>query len=36
LPRGVGGRVSGVEGVSVSDVKDLRLNVLKRGKVARA
>ena len=36
LPRGVGGRVSGVEGVSVSDVKDLGLDVLERGKVARA
>jgi hypothetical protein len=36
LPRGVGGGVSGVEGVSVSDVEDLGLNILKRGKVARA
>jgi hypothetical protein len=36
LPRGVGGRVSRVEGVSVSDVEDLRLNILKCGKVAGA
>ena len=36
LPRGVGGRVSRVKGVLVSNVKDLRLNVLKRSKVARA
>jgi hypothetical protein len=36
LPRGVGCGVSGVEGVSVSDIEDLRLDVLKRGKIARA
>jgi hypothetical protein len=36
LPRGVGGGVDGVEGVLVSDVENLRLDVLERGKVARA
>ena len=35
LPRGVGSRVSRVKGVLVSDIKDLRLNVLKRSKVTR-
>jgi hypothetical protein len=35
LPRGVGGGVSGIEGVSVSDVEDLGFDVLERGKVAR-
>ena len=36
LPRGIGGGVSRVEGVSVSDVEDLGLDVLERSKVARA
>jgi hypothetical protein len=36
LPRGVAGGVDGVEGVLVSDVEDLRLDVPERGKVARA
>jgi hypothetical protein len=34
LPRSVGGGVSGIEGVLVSDVKDLGFDVLERGKVA--
>lgn len=36
LPRGIGGGVSQVEGVLVSDVEDLGLDVLERSKVARA